>query len=134
MRASEELGQNLSSDRGQFNRSAASSVVSNLEVNPTVDSIVKNTFPNAAKLHTPVFRGSGLSRPATVPPSQGSPVLVFYHQNFPPVSVRPSLDAFVRESSLPTVMFQSGLRSYQIDRSALPTIAYSRDGNIYEQG
>ena len=128
------MGQNLSSDRGQFNRSAASSVVSNLEVNPTVDSIAKNPFPNAAKLHTPVFRGSGLSRPATVPPSQGSPVLVFYHQNFPPVSVRPSLDAFVRESSLPNVMFQSGLRSYQIDRSALPTSAYSRDGNIYEQG
>ena len=31
-------------------------------------------------------------------------------------------------------MFQSGLRSYEIDRSALPTSAYSRDGNIYEQG
>ena len=53
---------------------------------------------------------------------------------FPPVSVRPSLDAFVRESSWPTVMFQSGLRPYEIDRSALPTSAYSRDGNIYEQG
>ena len=52
---------------------------------------------------------------------------------FPPVSVRPSLDAFVRESSWPTVMFQSWLRPYEIDSSALPTSAYSRDGNIYEQ-
>ena len=52
---------------------------------------------------------------------------------FPPVSVRPSLDAFVRESSLPTVMFQSWLSPYEIDSSALPTSAYSRDGNIYEQ-
>ena len=43
------------------------------------------------------------------------------------------MDAFVRESSLPTLMFQSWLRSYEIDRSALPTSAYSRDGNIYEQ-
>ena len=38
------------------------------------------------------------------------------------------------ENSSPTVMFQSGLRSYEVDSSALPTSAYSRDGDLYEQG
>ena len=121
----------ISSLPRQFNRSAPSSVVSNVEVSPTVDSIVKNTFPNAAKLHTPVFRRSGLTRAVTVPGQSSVGVLP---SEFPPVSVGPSLDVFVRESSLPTVMFQSGLRSYEIARSALPTSAYSRDGTIYEQG
>ena len=102
------MGQSLSSDPDQFNRSAASSVVSNVEVNPIIDSIVNNLFPNAAKLHTPVFRGSGFSRPVAVTAQSSVGVLP---SEFPIVSVRPSLDAFVRESSLPTVMFQSGLRS-----------------------
>ena len=62
-----------------------------------------------------------------------SVILGVLPSEFPPVSVRPSMDAFVRESSLPTVMFQSWLRPYEIDSSALPTSAYSRDGNIYEQ-
>ena len=130
-RASEELGQNSSSDKGQFSRSAASSVFSNMQVNPTVDSIVKNPIPNAAKLRTPVFRGSSLSRPVTV--SRQSSVGVLSSE-FPPVSARPSLGTFVGANSSPTVMFQSGLRSYEVDRSALPTSAYSRDRDIYEQG
>ena len=61
----------------------------------TVDSMAKNPFPNAAKLHTPVFRPSGLTRAVTVPGQSSVGVLP---SEFPLVSVRPSLDAFVRES------------------------------------
>ena len=50
------------------------------------------------------------------------------------MSARPSLGTFVGENSSPTVMFQSRLRSYEVDRSALPTSAYSRDGDIHEHG
>ena len=100
-----------------------------MQVSPTVDSIVKNFVPNAAKLRTPVFRVSSLSRPVTV---SGQASVGVLPSEFPPVSARPSLDTFAGENSLPTVMFQSGLRSYEVDRSALPTSACNRDGDIYE--
>ena len=131
-RVSEELGQNLSSDRDQFNGSAASSVFSNVQVNPTVDSIVKNPVPNAANLSAPVFHGSSLSRPVAV--SGQSSAGVPPSELVPPVSARPSLDTVLGENVSPTAMFQSGQRLYEVDRSALPTSSYSRDGDIYEQG